>query len=196
MPRIRSPKGSPAAEASPKFEGNDDIVAVNGEPVKEYHEFVGQIIEHVDEPLEITVQRGGKAPSSDRFGPRKGGEEVTITVPPKPTKSLGLVMEMGKIVAVEQGSEAAEKQIVPGDFIDKISYANASAEEAAAGEQLFSDPMTLPEQLRRLANENRDIELTVRRSAASGDGRQATEPVRLRCARSLGLSPPGWRMIR
>jgi regulator of sigma E protease len=182
-------KGSPAAEASPKFEGNDDIIAVNGEPVSEYYQLVAKMIEHADEPLEITLQRGGKAPASDRFGPRKGGEEVKITVPPKPTKSLGLVMEMGKIVAVEQGSAAAKAQIVPGDFIDKISYANVSAEEAAAGEHLFSDPMTLPEHLRRLANENRDIELTVRRSAAAGDGRQATEPVKLRLRKVTWLEP-------
>jgi regulator of sigma E protease len=181
-------KGSPAAEASPKFEGNDDIIAVSGEPVKEYHEFVAAMIEHADEPLDVTVQRGGKAPANDRFGPREGGEELKITVPPKRTKSLGLVMEMGKVVAVEQGSEAAKAQIVPGDFIDKISYANASAEEAAS-EQLFSDPMTLPEHLRRLANENRDIELTVRRSAASGDGRQETKPVRLPLRKVTWLEP-------
>jgi regulator of sigma E protease len=182
-------ESSPAGEASPEFEGSDDVVAVNGEPVKEYHEFVAEIIEHVNEPLDITVQRGGKAPVDNRFGAREGGEELTITVPPKPTKSLGLVMEMGKIVAVEQGTEAATKQIVPGDFIDKISYALASAEEAAAAEQLFSDPMALPEQLRRLANENRDIELTVRRSAAAGDGRQATEPVVLRLRKVTWLEP-------
>ncbi|MDZ4658181.1 MAG: site-2 protease family protein [Bythopirellula sp.] len=182
-------EGSSAAEASPKFEGNDDIIAVNGEPVSGYHEFVAQIVEHVGEPLEVTVQRGGKAPSDDPFGLRKGGEELTIKVPAKPTRSLGLVMEMGKIVAVEQGTEAADKQIAPGDFIDKVSYAGGDAQQVAEGEQLFSDPMTLPEQLRRLAEENRDIELTVRRSAASGDGRQATEPLRLRLRKVTWLEP-------
>jgi regulator of sigma E protease len=182
-------EGSPAAEASPKFQGNDDIIAVNGKPVKGYHQFVAELIAHSDDPLEITVQRGGKAPKDDRYGPRTGGEEVTITVPPKPTMSLGLVMEMGKIVAVEQGSEAAQMQIVPGDFIDKISYAIASAEEAAAAESLFSDPMMLPENLQRLAEENRDIELTVRRSAAATDGRQETESVRLRLRDVSWLEP-------
>lgn len=182
-------EGSPAAAASPQFEGNDEIVAVNGTPVQEYHEFVAEAIEHVNEPLEITVQRGGEPPADNPFGPRTGGNELTITVAPKPTKSLGLIMEMGKIVAVEQGSPADKKQIVPGDFIDKISYANGSAEETAASEQLFSDPMALPETLRRLANDNRDIELTVRRSAASGDGRQATEPVRLQLRKVSWLDP-------
>jgi regulator of sigma E protease len=167
---------TPAAAASPKFEGNDDIVAVNGEPVGSYHEYVAKIIDLASEPIVITVQRGGKAPSKDRFGPRKGGEQVEITVAPKPTRTLGLVMEMGKIVAVEQGSEAADKKVVPGDFIDKIELTDGDATE---GNDLFSDPMALPEQLRRLANENRDVKLTVRHSAASGDGRQETEPVEI-----------------
>ncbi len=182
-------EGSSAAEASPKFEGNDDIIAVNGEPVSGYHEFVAQIVEHTGEPLEVTVQRGGKAPADDPFGLRTGGEELTITVPAKPTRSLGLVMEMGKIVAVEQGTEAAEKQIAPGDFIDKVSYAGGGAQEMAEGEQLFSDPMTLPEQLRRLVNKSRVIVLTVRRSAASGDGRQATEALELRLRKVTWLEP-------
>ncbi len=180
---------SAAAEAKPKFKGNDDIVAVNGVPVESYADFVEQIVDRANEPLEVTVQRGGKAPSDDRFGPRKGGEELTITVPAKPTRSLGLVMEMGKIVAVEKGTEADEKKIAPGDFIDKVGYGSGAPQDVAEGEQLFTDPMTLPEQLRRLANENRDIELTVRRSATSGDGRQATEPLTLRLRDVTWLEP-------
>jgi regulator of sigma E protease len=166
--------GTPAAAASPKFEAGDDIVAVDGEPVESYHEYVAKVVNLVGEPIVFTVQRGGKAPKNDRFGPRQGGEQVEITVAPKPTRTLGLVMEMGKIVAVEQGSEAANLKIVPGDFIDKIELADGDATE---GSDLFSDPMALPEQLRRLANENRNVQLTVRHSAASGDGRQETEPV-------------------
>jgi regulator of sigma E protease len=167
---------TPAATASPKFEGNDDIVAVNGEPVESYHEYVAKIIDQAGEPIVFTVQRGGKAPSKDRFGPRQGGEQVEITVAPKPTRTLGLVMEMGKIVAVEQSSEAANLKIVPGDFVDKIELTDG---DAAEGSDLFSDPMALPEQLRRLADENRGVKLTVRHSAASNDGRQETEPVEI-----------------
>src|SRR5690606_22047481 len=51
--------------------------------------------------------------------------------------------------------------------------------EAQEIERLFGDPIALPEQLRRLAEQNRDIRLTVRRSTASGDGRQTTETIDL-----------------
>ena len=92
-------------------------MAVNGEPVASYHEYVAKIVDLAGEPIVFTVQRGGKAPSKDLFGPRKGGEQIEITVAPKPTRTLGLAMEMGKIVAVEQGSEAANLKIVPSMII-------------------------------------------------------------------------------
>lgn len=180
-------EGSPAAWASPKFEGGDDIIAVNGKPVTQYHEYVAEIVDHPADALEITVQRGGKAPAGNPFGPREGGEELTVEVGPHPTRSLGLVMEMGKIVAVEQGSEAAEKKIVPGDFIEKITL--VGGDEATEGEPLFTDPITLPEQLRRLASQNKDVELTVRRSTMSTDGRQASEPLQLRLRKVTWLEP-------
>lgn len=182
---------SPAAEAKPPFAGNDEIVAINGEPISEYYQLVAALVEHAAEPLVVTVQRGGKTSKRDPFGPRKGGTEETITVAPLPTRSLGLVMEPGKIVAVEKGSEASEK-IAPGDFIDRISYApGAAAAEVVEGERLFGDPMMLPEQLRKLALEGRTIELTVRHSAASSDGKQTTEPVELRL-RKVTWTEPSW----
>ncbi len=182
--------GSAAANATPKFEPNDEIVAVNGKPITEYHQLVSALVENPAEPLEITVQRGGKARKDDPYGPRTGGTEETITVAPQPTKSLGLVMEPGKIVAVEQGSEAAEKKIAPGDFIDKVGYGpGADASDVVEGERLFGDPMMLPEQLRKLALEGRTIELTVRHSAASSDGKQTTEPVELRLRKVTYTEP-------
>ncbi|TWU29302.1 M50 family metallopeptidase [Bythopirellula polymerisocia] len=185
-------KGSPAAEATPKFQGNDEIVAINGQPITEYYQLVSALVEQAAEPLEVTVQRGGKAPKDNPFGPRTGGTTETITVAPLPTHSLGLVMEPGKIVAVEQGSEAAAKKIAPGDFIDKISYApGAAASEVVEGDRLFGDPMMLPEQLRKLALEGRTIELTVRHSAAASDGKQTTEPVELRL-RNVTWVEPSW----
>jgi len=171
---------TPAAEATPKFQGGDEIIAVDGQPVSAYHEYVAHLISQVDEPLEITVRRGGKTNPEAPYGPRVGGEEVSIMVPPRPQKGLGLVMEWGKIVAVEQGSAAAEKGIVPGDFIDKVTTTGeVPAAEAAEAQRLFEDPLALPEQLRRLAEDGRDIRLIVRRSEASGDGRQTSEEIDL-----------------
>jgi len=159
------------------FEDNDEIIAVNGEPISEYHELLAQLVQHIGEPIDVTVRRGGTAPKGDRFGPREGGEEVTLTVPPEPMRRLGLVMEMGKIVAVQENSPAAAKGLEPGDFIDKIGYADESPNNADAGNDAFGDPVTLPHQLSQLASENRSIRLSVRRAATSGDGRQTNEDI-------------------
>ncbi len=173
-------KGTPAANASAEFRGGDEVIKVQGQPVTNERELAAILVKHSSEPLEFTVRRGGKPPKDNRFGPLTGGKEVTITVPPKPMQRLGLVMEMGRIVAVQQGSAAAEKGIQAGDFIDKISSSDDTAEDDSSdGANPFDDPVALPEQLRKLAEENRDVRLTVQHSAQSGSGRQATEEIDL-----------------
>ena len=67
----------------------------------------------------------------------------------------------------------------PGDFIDKIAFADDSPANPALAEDEFSDPIALPEKLRRLAVESRMIRLSVRRSSSSADGRQANEEIDL-----------------
>ncbi len=121
---------TPAATASESFEAGDEIVAVavGGEasegaqrqPVQNYRQLMALLIKYRDQPLDVTVRRGGKPPAGDRFGPLEGGEEKTMTIGPRPLQRLGLVMEIGKITAVQQGSPAAEAGIRPGDFIDQI----------------------------------------------------------------------------
>ncbi len=167
-------KGTPAGESDSPFLGGDEIIAVDGEPVSAYHQLVAKLVKYPSQTLDITVRRGGKPPEGDRFGPLSGGEEVTIAVGPRSMQRLGLVMEMGKIAAIQQGSSAADKKIQPGDFIDKITLADGSDTPIT-----MDDPIAIPEQLRRLAAENRTIRLTLRRSAAGGNGRQATEDIDL-----------------
>ena len=168
-------EGSPAVDAEDKFRGGDEIIAVDGAPVADYREYVAQIVGKADQPLEITVRRGGKAPEDDPFGPREGGKEVTITVAPRPMLRLGLVMEKGKIIAVERDTEAFKKEIHPDDFIDSVNYADdTAAAEAAQRDGEFDDPMDWPEQLRKLAEENRSVRLNLRR-ASSGGGRQTPD---------------------
>ena len=125
--------------------------------------------------MQITVLRGGVVPEDKPDAPSVGGEEVTITVQPQPKLSLGLVMEKGQIVAVQEGTEAAKKGIQPGDFIDEVSQAdNSTAAQAAATKGAFDDPMAWPDQLRKLADQNRAVRLKLRRSLGS-EGRQTPD---------------------
>ncbi len=170
---------SSAANASSAFQAGDEIVAVNGQQIDDYHEWLAQLVQEVDQPIEVTVRRGGTPPEDDRFGKREGGEIVSMTVPAQPMVRLGLAMEMGKIVAVQKNSPAAEKGLEPGDFIDRISYADDTAASQALAGKEFDDPIALPEQLRQMADDNRTIRLSVRRSTSGGDGRQESEKIDL-----------------
>ncbi len=185
---------TPAANASTKFESGDEVIAVGvsgeeSQPITTFREWTAFLVQHTDQPLEVTVRRGGTAPQDDRFGRREGGEEVTITVPTRPMQRLGLAMEMGKIAAVQQHSPAADAGLQSGDFIDKIGFADDSTANPALTENKFRDPIALPEQLRRMAEDNRTIRLSVRRSASSSDGRQANEEIDLPLRKVTWIEP-------
>ena len=185
-------EGSPAANTSEKFEAGDEIVGVDGSPVKDYREYVAHLAAKPDQPLKITVRRGGKMPKDDPYAPREGGDEVTITVQPRPMLRLGLLMEKGKIVAVQEGTEAAKKGIRPGDFIDDVMQADDSAAaQVAETEGMFDDPMVWPEQLRKLAEQNRAIRLKLRRSSVSG-GRQTPDQTIDLPLRKVTWLEPSW----
>ena len=182
-------KHTPAARAAAEFQGDDEIVKINGQRVQDAREYTAQLVEQIGKPLEITVRRGGKAPEGNRYGPREGSEDITIRVEPQQRRRLGLVMEMGKIVAVEQGSPASEKGIQAGDFIEKIGPVEDAAANPTADPQ-FSDPVALPERLRRLAQESGEIRLTVRHASAGGEARQPTEVIDLPLRRATWLETP------
>jgi len=172
-PRLAAVKWSAAATARPALKGGDKIVAVDGQPVKNYAELVALLAQHPEKELKLTVQR--KKPDAPKLEDDKEEfAEITVVVPPQPMRTLGLVMQMGKIVAVQEDSPAAEAKLQPGDFIDRISDASDDAADHEDS-SLGRDPMTLPEDLRRMAEENREVRLTLRPAAASDDGRQPTE---------------------
>ncbi len=180
---LRMPKKDPvrksSAAATADFEGGDEIIEVNGDPVPDYRQWQAKLIENIDQPVELTVRRGGKPPKGDIFGPREGGETVTVTVPAQKKYRLGLAMEMGKIAAVQENSPAASKGLQPGDFIDKVSYADDSPANPAIEDEVFGDPISLPLRLQELANENRNILLSVRRASSGSDGQQPSEEIEI-----------------
>jgi len=183
---------SPAANAPQKFEAGDEVIAVDGTPVKDYREYVAILAAKPDQPVEITVRRGGVVDKYSPDAPSVGGEEVAITVQPRPKLRFGLVMEKGKIIAVQDGTEAAKKGIQAGDFIDDLSQADESAAtQVAETEGTFDDPMAWPEQLRKLADQNRTVRLKLRRSSGS-DGRQSPDQTIDLPLRKVTWLEPSW----
>ncbi len=180
---------TPAARASADFQGGDEVIRVNGQDVRDYREYTSRQVQLADQPLEIVVRRGGQAPAGDPWGPRQGGQEIAITVPTRPWRRLGLVMEMGKIVAVEQGTAAAARGLQAGDFIEQVAVVERTADPAGRS-SLADDPLALPRELRRLARELGEVRLTVRRSSASADGRQLTETIDLPLREATWLEQP------
>lgn len=96
--------GSPAEKSG--FQAGDEIVAINGEPVKSWNAAQPVLYEKRAETLEITVSRKG--------------QEVKLQLPPAPRKTLGLRLEPGKITAVRKDSPAAKAGLKVGDRLVQI----------------------------------------------------------------------------
>jgi len=176
--------GTPAAQTDSPFQGGDQIIPVDGQAVKDFRQLTAQLVRHPSKRLEITVRRGGKPPADNPFGPLAGGEKVTIALGPWPLKRLGVVMEIGQITSVQQGSPAAEAGIQAGDFIDQIDQRKIGG--LPTEDQPNWDPVTLPEHLLRLADQGHRVQLTIRRAAASSEGPQRTETL------EAALRPVDW----
>ncbi len=161
-------EGSPAAKAQPPLMGGDFITKVDGTPVESYSEFATLATQGLDKALSLTVRRKALLDQSKPNGLHKGHKEVVVEVAARPLRSLGLVMQMGKVTAVQENSPAAKAQIKPGDYIDRISDAS---ERAATGDAL-TDPLTIPEDLRRMAADSRDVKIQLRPASSDADGRQ------------------------
>ncbi len=171
LPSELPPRLLEFVKSSAPLMAGDEIVAVDGEAVTSYAEYSAVLTRAPEKPVVIRVRRGGKPPADDAFGPLSGGEMVDITVNPRPVKALGLVMEMGPVTAVQVDSPAAGK-IKPGDQIEALAKAGEDGE-------LAFDPVTLPDDLRRMAEDGGDVELTLRRKSTADGKLQDAESLSL-----------------
>jgi len=140
--------GTPAAQAG--FQPGDKIVAVEGTPVATYGDLLRNMSRLRDKPLQLTVER--KAKDAPKDAP---ADTVNLNIEPRPMRTVGLVMKMGKITAVQADSPAEQADIRPGDFITAIDG------------QPPTDPMRLPDVLRHRAGET--ITLTLSREGPAGE---------------------------
>jgi regulator of sigma E protease len=102
--------GLPAAAAQPGFERDDQVRRVGSQEVDQYSDLETLLVEHRAEPLDFYVHRKGL-----------GDELVKVTVAPQPFRTLGLQMDIGKIVAVRPGSPAARAGLLVGDKIIRVA---------------------------------------------------------------------------
>jgi regulator of sigma E protease len=136
---LRDPAISPYSVLAPKtidLKANDQIVGIAGEPVASGVDVDRAFYFHRG-PVDVTVERplpreGDEPPKTER---------VTVELPSVAMKTLGIVMEMGPVVAVQHDSPARSADIRPGDYIKQI-------DGRAPG-----DPTRLPERLGERAGE-------------------------------------------
>lgn len=149
--RMPARPNTPASQASnPGFEKRDTIVSVHGEPVQDHFEFAAAMFRRRAEPVTLGVRR--KEAPEGRTSP-----EVQIQVAPNHARVLGLELQMGEIVGVQDSSPAAQatdpdgkpSPVLPKDVIVAVD-----------GERDF-DPMRLADLIADKAGEK--VELTLLR---------------------------------
>jgi regulator of sigma E protease len=143
--------GSAAARAAPPLHKGDRIVGVDGKTVNNYQTLNAYLSEHPGKHCQLMVACSTSAEDKNNDAP-KITKLVDVALPPQPMRSLGLVMTMGEIVAIQDGSPAAEAGVKPRDRIIKIDG------------RAVEDPMFLPEQLRRRAG--KQITVTIERKGS------------------------------
>jgi regulator of sigma E protease len=171
--------GSTAAKASKSFAFDDVIVAMSdpADPskvtplrddprnpdggMKDYFEFQRRMALLGNQPVIIRVERG----------PEGAKEQVDITVAPMFHRTFGARMKMGQIIAVREGSPAAdkdkgvripspsdgdgqEKRILDGDVIEKVEVKHPSSGAIISWEKGKNlDPVKLPFELKSWADQ-------------------------------------------
>ncbi|MCS7238107.1 MAG: site-2 protease family protein [Thermoguttaceae bacterium] len=145
----------PTAESEPPLLPGDRIVAIEGQEVNEFGHIHKLFAQDPDRPLRLTVER---------LTASAGRQTVEVVLQPRKVRHLGLVMKLGPVVAVQEGSPAREAGIAPGDRL------------VAVDGQPIGDPIRLPELLRKLAQSRDSVDL----SWENANGRKQTKTLPLR----------------
>ena len=120
----------------------DRIVQIGGQPIGSYGQLQDFLVAHADEDLTVTVARSKEAGGKDAKA--EDAERVQVTVPKSPMKQFGLIMSMGTIAAVQNGSPAAEQingqaRLQTGDLLKTVDG------------KPVADPMRLPDEFHKRA---------------------------------------------
>ncbi|HEX4000798.1 MAG TPA: site-2 protease family protein [Pirellulales bacterium] len=151
---------TPAAEAKPALKGGDWIVAASvdseNHPLENGVQIEALLAQHADEQITFSVSRD--VPGN----PPPEPEKLAVTLAPTPLHSLGIVMQMGPIAAVQDGSPAAAAGLRAGDVIESV------------GGKPVDDPLRLPDELAKLAG--KPIAIEIRRTEAGHESKLTLHP--------------------
>ena len=121
----------PIGKVNPALKFGDQIIAIDGQPIENYEQLSLQLARRVDEDLKLTIRRSAAEKGTN--------EEFHVVLAKNPLRTLGLNMGMGPITAIQDGSIAEQAGFKVGDRVLTING------------QDVGDPLTLHDQLRRLA---------------------------------------------
>ncbi|MEQ8849492.1 site-2 protease family protein [Botrimarina sp.] len=170
---------TPAAAVGDKgFAGGDQVVEIDGEPVATFAELTSALEAKKEQPVTITVVRGGKAPLKDPFGPLTGGERVSFEVGPNPRERLGIIPVLGPVAALQREGPAEQAGLQEGDTITALDGVAIGA--APDGDETL-DPTRLEDRLLAAARRGESVTLGVDRDGAAID---ITVPPRVNTART------------
>ena len=156
-PPAPNPAVQPDSPAGSLPDMNDrTIAAAEGVPLDGYYDFVRTSYRHRGQPLELTLV---PIPREDD-GPRRGPQ--TVTVAANPMRTLGLRLRMKPVVAVADGSPAANATDAAGEP-DPVRPDDLIV--AVDGEPV-DDPMRFPDRI--TARAGRKVALTLARPKAGG----------------------------
>ncbi|MCA9039386.1 MAG: RIP metalloprotease RseP [Planctomycetaceae bacterium] len=153
---------TPAASADPAVPMHSRIIRVNGEEINDPFDFQQILAQKRSEPLEIT------------FRELDNDKEVTTTIPPQPFKELGIQVDIGQILAMQNGSPAEVAGLKLGDKIMRV-------DGKGVGNEL--DPLHLPEYF--ASRHGATVDITVKRENEGGEVAEMTISV-------IPEDRPGW----
>lgn len=139
---LGKPPVSPYAEIARlklDLKPEDVVVAVNGRAVADSVALERELSAHPGK-VTLTVERTIKAAAANGSAPAQT-ERVDVELPEVHIRTVGLLMEMGKVTAIQNGSPAEAAGIQPGDQIVAVD-----------GERV-GDPLRLPMLLSRRSGE-------------------------------------------
>jgi len=154
---------STADRSEPLLLPGDRIVEVSGARVSSIKDWQRELVRRQNEPLELTIVPASRNFSDAADQSAKNTDQssiaaevptpIVITVPVSRRRVLGLVLEMGPIVAVQKESPADQAGLKANDRVLSING------------QPVGDPLTLPDRITVAAQGKDDVTLRIRRDS-------------------------------